>query len=1286
MASQRKSHVFRVTGFSRDRPDPDLQKVLQETLQDHFTDDERTQVEADITIVPSCYEADTQRVALVRFRGGIPQFLSELRVDPLGDWQVEMGDCDINFDCHFFGFTQLYAPDEQEPVVADIIAIAGLDGHAYGSWQGRGNLGRMWLRDFLSKDLPQCRTMIYGYNSKLSSHGVDTILDYGRELMEEIKKIRNTKEIQQRPLFFIAHSFGGIILAHVVRAIQTMEEDHPAITSLHRATYGLILFAIPHKGLIVNDMQQMLSGGNHLRQHLLQQISSKSDLLVHQLAEFKNLIRDRKVVSFYETEQTRQLDRNGRQWRRAGDFITTVDADSALLQLPDHVEDKVPLHADHSMIVKFDSRSAPEYRTALDKLQQFARDAPQVVAARFKRPETPLSPLSTVPFTRDPDFVRSESPATWVFWVHASNAARFEQSFRDIADRVKISGRQDPHANIFGLVENWLHDKKRERWVLVLDNVDDHEFLRKSPATGLGDPNSLMNASTKPLLEYLPRSLNGSVIITSRTREVALKMVDDKDIIEVKPMERSEALELLQRKLEQPGESQESRDLVEELELMPLAIVQAASYIRNRAPRCSVSQYLRHFQKNDCKATKLLETEPGNLYRDLEAKNSILLTWQKSFDHIRQTEPSAADLLSLMSFFDRQGIPEKLLRVQPENSHILSSDLLNDCSSDDGEVSESDTVDNFENDIAILRNFSFISVGKNSVFTMHRLVQLTTREWLKTHNQMEQWKERFISNLYYMFPIGDYENWEICRLLFPHVKLAISQRPKSQESLRNWATLLYNGASYALTSGNVADGRDMASKSMKQRVSVLGGEDRGALESTEMLAVICMFEGDWKVAEKLLMQAMETCKTKLGEDHRETLTVMAILAGTFGAQGRLEEAEKIQLQLMEIQKRELAEDYPNMLPSIATLETIFGNQGRLTEAKRLLMQVIEIQKRKLGVDHPITLMSMTSLALAYQSQGRLEEAERLLMQVIEIQKRKLGVDHPITLTSMASLALAYQNQGRLEEAEKLEVQVMETRKTKLGKDHPNTLTSMANLASTYQNQGRLEEAEKLEVQVMETRKTKLGKDHPDTLTSMANLASTYQNQGRLEEAEKLLVQVIETRKTKLGDDHPDTLTSMSGLAITLWNQGWLEEAEKLLVQVMETRKTKLGEDHPDTLRSMANLAFMELFRTVARIFPNGNYASWAQIQTLLAHAKSVLAPIPDIGDEDRLNIAKLLSHYGWYLDHQGVYNQVEVMYRRALEAREKVLGLNHPNTLTSVNNLGNVLFRQGKYDQPLYPI
>lgn len=120
MASQRKSHVFRVTGLSRELPDRELNTALQGTLHNNFTGDERSHIQAEITIVPSCYDSDTQRVALVQFRGGEPQFLHELRVNPLEDWPVEMGeDNDINFDCHFFEFTQLYMPDDNEPVVAE---------------------------------------------------------------------------------------------------------------------------------------------------------------------------------------------------------------------------------------------------------------------------------------------------------------------------------------------------------------------------------------------------------------------------------------------------------------------------------------------------------------------------------------------------------------------------------------------------------------------------------------------------------------------------------------------------------------------------------------------------------------------------------------------------------------------------------------------------------------------------------------------------------------------------------------------------------------------------------------------------------------------------------------------------------------------------------------------------------------------------------------------------------------------------------------------------------------
>ena len=117
--SQKKSHVFRVMGLSRDLPDEDLQTSLQRALNDNIIDEERSQIKTEITIVPSCYDPDGERAALVLFRGGVPQFLSELTLNPLGDWQVEMEDSDISFDCHFFGFTQLYSPGGKEPVVAE---------------------------------------------------------------------------------------------------------------------------------------------------------------------------------------------------------------------------------------------------------------------------------------------------------------------------------------------------------------------------------------------------------------------------------------------------------------------------------------------------------------------------------------------------------------------------------------------------------------------------------------------------------------------------------------------------------------------------------------------------------------------------------------------------------------------------------------------------------------------------------------------------------------------------------------------------------------------------------------------------------------------------------------------------------------------------------------------------------------------------------------------------------------------------------------------------------------
>ncbi|KAF1941727.1 hypothetical protein EJ02DRAFT_298860, partial [Clathrospora elynae] len=157
------------------------------------------------------------------------------------------------------------------------------------------------------------------------------------------------------------------------------------------------------------------------------------------------------------------------------------------------------------------------------------------------------------PFAHDADFVErgttledlyqrcaaSDSPTAlvglggaWVFWVYASNAARFEQSLRDIADSVKLAGRQDPQANIFKLVQDWLRDCKH-RWLLMLESVDNARFLLDRPAV-------TSKSASVPLREYLPHRECGSIIVTTRNRDAALKLVERRDVITVGPMDEAE--------------------------------------------------------------------------------------------------------------------------------------------------------------------------------------------------------------------------------------------------------------------------------------------------------------------------------------------------------------------------------------------------------------------------------------------------------------------------------------------------------------------------------------------------------------------------------------------------------------------------------------------------------------------------------------------------------------------------------------------------------------------------
>jgi hypothetical protein len=67
--------------------------------------------------------------------------------------------------------------------------------------------------------------------------------------------------------------------------------------------------------------------------------------------------------------------------------------------------------------------------------------------------------------------------------------------------------------------------------------------------------------------------------MTTRSREVALRLVEQNDIIEVEPMDKAHAMALFEKKLGKQGDSNDIAELAAALEFMPLAIVQTAAYI-----------------------------------------------------------------------------------------------------------------------------------------------------------------------------------------------------------------------------------------------------------------------------------------------------------------------------------------------------------------------------------------------------------------------------------------------------------------------------------------------------------------------------------------------------------------------------------------------------------------------------------------------------------------------------------------------------------------------------------
>ncbi|POF29862.1 CHAT domain-containing tetratricopeptide repeat protein [Roseibium marinum] len=103
---------------------------------------------------------------------------------------------------------------------------------------------------------------------------------------------------------------------------------------------------------------------------------------------------------------------------------------------------------------------------------------------------------------------------------------------------------------------------------------------------------------------------------------------------------------------------------------------------------------------------------------------------------------------------------------------------------------------------------------------------------------------------------------------------------------------------------------------------------------------------------------------------------------------------------------------------------------------------------------------------------------------------------------------------------------------------------------------------------------------------------------------------------------------------------------------------------------------------IVRLYQAGNYSEALKFaQSTLTKAEAAL------GAEHPDTLTSVNNLAGLY-ESTGRYGEAEPLYKRALEASERVLGAEHPDTLTSVNNLAFLYERTGRYGEaePLYKL
>ena len=284
-----------------------------------------------------------------------------------------------------------------------------------------------------------------------------------------------------------------------------------------------------------------------------------------------------------------------------------------------------------------------------------------------------------------------------IFWISGENNDLFQISLNEMARQ--IGTLEKDFSNSLSGTLNWLR-RCEKLWCLVVDNLDELE----------------MSADMRKLLTgHWKQAAHGHIIIT--TRREATEIGEETGIegnfcIELKCLTDEEGIQFLRMRTGAAGENDsEIRELVQELGGLPLALDQAAAYIK--CLHQPIKEYVKKYRKQKLlllkkkKARVLVEnTSPERL--------AIHTTWLLNFDHISQIskEMELGEIPTLVmkvsAFLGPDDIPYEVI-----------NEGLN-------KVDDTDLCDQAEI-VSLLTKFSLFQRYGTHSFSVHRLVQEVIR-------------------------------------------------------------------------------------------------------------------------------------------------------------------------------------------------------------------------------------------------------------------------------------------------------------------------------------------------------------------------------------------------------------------------------------------------------------------------------------------------------------------------------------------------------------------------------